>query len=118
MSKAELDAFVVLGSDFEAVDNFKHQKEGRRRTVSFFVFVLSKLPISHNVPYYLALIDRSFLQFFVFKVDNFKKTEHLRPDPLMIDTEFSDDSFLDICKCIVRLNSYEYAVSYRQIDRN
>lgn len=40
LGKAQFDAFLVIWCYFEAVDYFKHKKEGRRWRIGLFVFLL------------------------------------------------------------------------------
>lgn len=101
LGETELDSLFVIGGELKAVDHFEHEEEGRRRTIGLFVFFLGQLPVGHDIPHNLGLVDRGFLQLLVLKVHYLKKPEHLRPNAVTIDAELLYDSLFDICKSVV-----------------
>jgi hypothetical protein len=57
LSKAKFHPFHIIWMQLKCVDYLEHKEEGRRRTISFFVFLLRQLPVSHYIPHDLILID-------------------------------------------------------------
>jgi hypothetical protein len=43
--------------NLEGIGDFEHQKEGGRVAICFFIFLLSKLPIGHDVPHDLIFVQ-------------------------------------------------------------
>ena len=94
LCECQLDPLYVIWVDLESVDNLEHKEEGRRWTVSFLVLLLCQLPVSHDIPDNLILIQGRFFKFFILEVDDLEEPEHVRFESFAVDAQFSDDSFL------------------------
>ena len=101
LREAELDSLFVVGGELKAVDHFEHEKEGGRRTVGLFVFLLGQLPVGHDVPHDLRLVDGRLLQLLVLKIDYLEEPEHLGSNAVTVDAELLNDSLLDIGKGVI-----------------
>lgn len=118
MGEAEFNSFHIIRIDFEGIDDLEHEEECWGRAVSLFVFLLGKLPISHDVPHDLVFIERRLLKLFVFKVYDLEESEHLSTQTPIVDAKLSNYSRLDVCESIIAFNSDKDTVSDRQVDRN
>lgn len=87
--------------NLECVDHLEHEEEGRGRTIGLPVFLLGKLPVGHDIPDDLTLVEGRLLQLLVLEVYDLKEPEHLRPDTLVVYAELVYHPGLDVRKAIV-----------------
>lgn len=116
LGEAELDALFVVGGEFEAVDYFEHEEEGRGRAVGLLVLLLGQFPVGHDIPHDLRLVDGGLLQLLVLEVDDLEEAQHLGADAMAIDAELVYDPLLDVCEGVVGLDPDEDAVADGQVD--
>ncbi len=91
LGEVELDSFNVFYVRFKGKDNFEHEKESGGIDVSLLIFFLGQLPVSHNIPHDLILVDGSLLKLLVLEVHDFEEAEHLGAEAILVDAELPDD---------------------------
>ena len=104
--------------NLECIHHLQHQKESWRRAVRLLVFLLRQLPVSHDIPHNLVLINGRFLKFLVLKVDDLEKPEHIRFHSLAIDAKFLNNFCLDIPESVIGLHLHQNAITNRKVNWN
>lgn len=118
LGKANFDCFIISRHYLKTIDYFEHEEECWWRTISLFVFLFCKLPVCHNIPNNLPLVQGRLLKLLILEVYYFKKAKHLRANSLWVYSELINNSLLNICKSIIRLYPNKNTIPNWQINRN